>query len=173
MAGSPGVRPSSPSLSGRTRSGVGLEELLAREAIRHTMAGDQLRADAMGAVFTKTGAGVRRHAGGAQGAGVPALRQQRLPPIPQEDYASIPVQQIGLHAGSFDFMRLSKTVEGVISNYIRVIDGYLNCAQAKSWRRRAPSSAPTSTGRSWTLAYSLTSAHPGGRGMSGDVQAGR
>ncbi|HEX7856348.1 MAG TPA: aromatic ring-hydroxylating dioxygenase subunit alpha [Sphingobium sp.] len=48
-----------------------------------------------------------------------------FPPIPQQDYANIPEQQIGLHAGGFDFMRLGKDVEGLVSNYQRIIDGYL------------------------------------------------
>ena len=52
----------------------------------------------------------------------------KFPPIPQQDYANIPEQQLGLHAEGFDFMRLSKAVEGMISNYQRVIDGYLNRA---------------------------------------------
>ncbi len=50
---------------------------------------------------------------------------EAFPPIPQQDYANIPLQQIGLHAEGFDFMRLSKAVEGLISNYQQVIDGYL------------------------------------------------
>ena len=49
----------------------------------------------------------------------------KFPPIPRQDYSNIPEQQIGLHAGGFEFMRLSKKVEGLISNYQRVIDGYL------------------------------------------------
>ena len=49
----------------------------------------------------------------------------RFPPIPQQDYANIPRQQIGLHAEGFEFMRLSRDIEGLISNYQRVIDGYL------------------------------------------------
>jgi hypothetical protein len=48
-----------------------------------------------------------------------------FPPIPQQDYSNIPTQQLGLHAGGFEFMRLSKDIEGLISNYQRVIDGYL------------------------------------------------
>jgi nitrite reductase/ring-hydroxylating ferredoxin subunit len=49
----------------------------------------------------------------------------QFPPIPRQDYANIPIQQVGLHAEGFDFMRLSKDIEGLISNYQRVIDGYL------------------------------------------------
>ena len=54
----------------------------------------------------------------------------KFPPIPRQDYSNIPRQQIGLHAGGFEFMRLSKDVEGLISNYQRVIDGYLAGAAA-------------------------------------------
>ena len=48
-----------------------------------------------------------------------------FPPIPQQDYSNIPLQQQGCHAEGFDFMRLSNTMEGLISNYNRIIDGYL------------------------------------------------
>jgi hypothetical protein len=48
-----------------------------------------------------------------------------FPPIPRQDYSNIPINQIGLHAKGFEFMRLSKNVEGMISNYQRMIDGYL------------------------------------------------
>jgi carnitine monooxygenase subunit len=37
----------------------------------------------------------------------------------------IPVQQVGLHAKGFEFMRLSKDIEGLVSNYQRVMDGYI------------------------------------------------
>ncbi len=50
---------------------------------------------------------------------------KQFPPIPQQDYSNIPVQQVGLHAKGFDFMRLSKDIEGLISNYNRIIDGHL------------------------------------------------
>ncbi|MBB4858966.1 phenylpropionate dioxygenase-like ring-hydroxylating dioxygenase large terminal subunit [Novosphingobium chloroacetimidivorans] len=50
---------------------------------------------------------------------------QDFPPIPRQDYANIPLQQKGVHAKGFEFMRLSKNVEGLISNYQRIIDGYL------------------------------------------------
>lgn len=50
---------------------------------------------------------------------------KEFPPIPQQDYANIPEQQIGLHAGGFEFMRLGKSVEGLIANYQKIIDGYL------------------------------------------------
>ncbi|WP_439490997.1 aromatic ring-hydroxylating oxygenase subunit alpha [Blastomonas fulva] len=48
-----------------------------------------------------------------------------FPPIPRQDYSNIPIQQKGLHAKGFDFMRLSSTIEGLISNYNRIIDGHL------------------------------------------------
>ena len=48
-----------------------------------------------------------------------------FPEIPMQDYSNLPIQQQGLHAGKFDFMRLSKEQEGMISNYQRLIDGYL------------------------------------------------
>ncbi|MEO6093076.1 MAG: aromatic ring-hydroxylating dioxygenase subunit alpha [Novosphingobium sp.] len=48
-----------------------------------------------------------------------------FPPIPRQDYSNIPLQQRGMHAKGFEFMRLSKDIEGMISNYQRIIDGYL------------------------------------------------
>ncbi|GAA0319362.1 hypothetical protein GCM10009087_32090 [Sphingomonas oligophenolica] len=55
----------------------------------------------------------------------------QFPAIPRQDYANIPIQQKGVHAEGFDFMRLSKDIEGLISNYNRVIDGYLKGAPAE------------------------------------------
>jgi carnitine monooxygenase subunit len=49
----------------------------------------------------------------------------QFPEIPRQDYSNIPIQQKGLHAKGFEFMRLSKTIEGMISNYNRIIDGHL------------------------------------------------
>jgi phenylpropionate dioxygenase-like ring-hydroxylating dioxygenase large terminal subunit len=48
-----------------------------------------------------------------------------FPAIPRQDYANIPIQQRGLHSEGFEFMRLSRQVEGLISNYQRIVDGYL------------------------------------------------
>ena len=48
-----------------------------------------------------------------------------FPEIPRQDYSNLPLQQLGLHAGGFKFMRLSKDSEGMISNYQRLLDGYL------------------------------------------------
>ena len=52
----------------------------------------------------------------------------KFPPIPQQDYSNIPRQQLGLHAEGFEFMRLSKDIEGLISNFHQVLDGYLSGA---------------------------------------------
>jgi phenylpropionate dioxygenase-like ring-hydroxylating dioxygenase large terminal subunit len=48
-----------------------------------------------------------------------------LPEISLQDFANLTLQQRGLHAKGFDYMRLSRSVEGMISNYHRLIDGYL------------------------------------------------
>ena len=48
-----------------------------------------------------------------------------FPPIPRQDYSNIPIQQKGMHAKGFEFMRLAGSLEGLISNYQRIIDGYL------------------------------------------------
>jgi phenylpropionate dioxygenase-like ring-hydroxylating dioxygenase large terminal subunit len=50
---------------------------------------------------------------------------REFPPIPQQDYSNIPRQQLGLHAEGFEYMRLGREVEGLISNYQRIIDAYL------------------------------------------------
>jgi phenylpropionate dioxygenase-like ring-hydroxylating dioxygenase large terminal subunit len=47
------------------------------------------------------------------------------PPIPKQDYSNLPAQQRGLHGDGFEYMRLSRDVEGLISNYQRLIDGFL------------------------------------------------
>jgi phenylpropionate dioxygenase-like ring-hydroxylating dioxygenase large terminal subunit len=49
----------------------------------------------------------------------------RWPPIPAQDFSNLPRQQRGLHARGFEYMRLSETMEGHISNFHRAIDGYL------------------------------------------------
>ena len=49
----------------------------------------------------------------------------QFPEIPRQDYYNLPLQQLGLHAGGFTHMRLSHSHEGLISNYQRLIDGYL------------------------------------------------
>ncbi|MDE8653554.1 aromatic ring-hydroxylating oxygenase subunit alpha [Novosphingobium album (ex Liu et al. 2023)] len=48
-----------------------------------------------------------------------------FPQIPRQDYSNIPIQQKALHAKGFEFMRLARGIEGLISNYQRLIDGYL------------------------------------------------
>jgi phenylpropionate dioxygenase-like ring-hydroxylating dioxygenase large terminal subunit len=49
----------------------------------------------------------------------------RWPPIPTQDFSNLPKQQRGLHARSFEYMRLSERNEGHISNYQRIVDGFL------------------------------------------------
>ncbi|MEZ5742786.1 MAG: aromatic ring-hydroxylating dioxygenase subunit alpha [Sphingomonadaceae bacterium] len=46
-----------------------------------------------------------------------------FPEIPRQDYSNLPIQQLGLH--NFEEMRLSHSEEGTISNYQRLLDGYL------------------------------------------------
>jgi len=59
-----------------------------------------------------------------------------FPPVPRQDYANIPLQQKGLHAKGFEFMRLSKDIEGLISNYQRIIDGEAEGQSAGATPRR-------------------------------------
>ena len=47
------------------------------------------------------------------------------PTIPAQDFSNLPRQQKGLHAKGFEYMRLSDQIEGLISNFERVIDGFL------------------------------------------------
>jgi glycine betaine catabolism A len=54
-----------------------------------------------------------------------SFNDPRWPPIPMQDFSNLPKQQRGLHTKGFEFMRLSHQVEGLISNYQRLIDGYL------------------------------------------------
>jgi hypothetical protein len=49
----------------------------------------------------------------------------RWPPIPGQDFSNLPRQQKGLHASGFEYMRLSESLEGTISNLERTIDGFL------------------------------------------------
>jgi phenylpropionate dioxygenase-like ring-hydroxylating dioxygenase large terminal subunit len=48
-----------------------------------------------------------------------------FPEVPRQDYSNLPIQQLGLHAGGFTHMRLSREHEGTISNNQRLIDGYI------------------------------------------------
>ncbi len=50
---------------------------------------------------------------------------QDFPMIPRQDYSNIPIQQKGMHSEGFEYMRLARDVEGLISNYQRLIDGYI------------------------------------------------
>jgi carnitine monooxygenase subunit len=45
------------------------------------------------------------------------------PEIPRQDYSNLPMQQLGLH--NMQHMRLSHIWEGLISNYQRLVDGYI------------------------------------------------
>ena len=54
-----------------------------------------------------------------------ACDDPRVPPIPTQDFSNLPRQQKGLHARGFEYMRLAEQIEGHISNYHRLIDGYL------------------------------------------------
>jgi phenylpropionate dioxygenase-like ring-hydroxylating dioxygenase large terminal subunit len=49
----------------------------------------------------------------------------RWPPIPTQDFSNLPRQQKGLHARGFEYMRLSRELEGHISNFERTVDGFL------------------------------------------------
>jgi nitrite reductase/ring-hydroxylating ferredoxin subunit len=50
---------------------------------------------------------------------------QDFPMIPRQDYSNIPLQQKGMHSKGLEYLRLAKKVEGLISNYQRLIDGYI------------------------------------------------
>ena len=49
----------------------------------------------------------------------------RWPAIPAQDFSNLPRQQKGLHARGFEYMRLSRGLEGHISNFQRTVDGFL------------------------------------------------
>ena len=48
-----------------------------------------------------------------------------VPPIPIQDFSNLPRQQRGLHARSFEYMRLSEGIEGGVANFERTVDGFL------------------------------------------------
>ena len=48
-----------------------------------------------------------------------------MPPIPTQDFSNLPRQQRGLHAKSFEYMRLSEGIEGGVANFERIVDGFL------------------------------------------------
>ena len=63
---------------------------------------------------------------------------QDFPEIPRQDYSNLPIQQLGLH--NLDFMRIGKGLnggdsEGLISNYQRVIDGFIAGLDAETLRK--------------------------------------
>jgi hypothetical protein len=47
------------------------------------------------------------------------------PLIVRQDYANMPNQQVGLRSGEIEHQRIAKLHEGIISNFERLIDGYL------------------------------------------------
>jgi hypothetical protein len=47
------------------------------------------------------------------------------PPIPGQDFSNIPKQQKGLHNRGLNYLRLANNIEGLISNFERVVDGFL------------------------------------------------
>jgi hypothetical protein len=49
----------------------------------------------------------------------------RWPPIPAQDFSNLPRQQRGLHAKGFQYMRFSERAEGHLSNFERILDGFL------------------------------------------------
>jgi len=78
----------------------------------------------------------------------PAIRQPGFPADPAAgNYSNIPLQQKGLHAGGFEFMRLSKDKEGLISNYQRIIDGYSRELRQRTWPKLRNCLAAISTER--------------------------
>jgi hypothetical protein len=54
----------------------------------------------------------------------------QFPQIPRQDYSNIPRQQKGLRTQGFEYMRLARGTEGLISNYQRIIDGYIDGVDA-------------------------------------------
>jgi glycine betaine catabolism A len=54
-----------------------------------------------------------------------AFDDERVPPIPTQDFSNLPRQQLGLHNKGFEFMRLSEGIEGGIANFERTLDGFL------------------------------------------------
>ena len=56
----------------------------------------------------------------------------QFPEIPMQDYSNLPLHQRGLH--NFKVMRLSREQEGMVSNYQRLVDGYLAGLPAETLR---------------------------------------
>jgi glycine betaine catabolism A len=54
-----------------------------------------------------------------------ACQDAGWPLVPRQDLANLTDHQRGLHTTGFEFMRLSKDIEGRISNFEQLIDGYL------------------------------------------------
>jgi len=54
-----------------------------------------------------------------------------IPLIPAQDFVNLPRQQDGMHAAGFDVLRLASSNEGLLSNYQRLIDGYIQGVSEK------------------------------------------
>ncbi len=54
-----------------------------------------------------------------------AYDDPRWPEVPRQDFLNLPLQQAGLRTQGFESMRLSGVTEGLISNFHRLVDGYL------------------------------------------------
>jgi hypothetical protein len=76
------------------------------------------------------------------------LNDPRYAEIPLQDYDNLPRLQRGLHSASFKYMRLSRAVEGLISNYQRLIDGYLGGVEEE---KLVKASQITSAGLDWPI----------------------
>lgn len=50
---------------------------------------------------------------------------ERVPPIPSQDFSNLPRQQRGVHSRGFEYLRLSEGIEGGVANFERAVDGFL------------------------------------------------
>lgn len=48
-----------------------------------------------------------------------------IPEVPAQDFSNLPRQQLGIHAPNLRHLRLAQHAEGMISNFERLVDGYL------------------------------------------------
>ena len=99
--------------------------------------------------------------------------------IPAQDFSNLPSQQKGLHAKGFEYMRLSDQIEGLISNFERVVDGFLAGLPydrlvpgdpAHQHHHRRPHRRPRAVGEgphmvNWDESVDLLIAGSGGGGM--------
>jgi len=59
----------------------------------------------------------------------------RIPEIPTQDFANVPLQQLGMHAAHMEYLRIAVRSEGMISNYQRLIDGFVFGAPREALRQ--------------------------------------